>query len=318
MAEQGRRDEAGGVLARLSTRIAFWRRRGPVPRAPLVAPPPAPSVLPLRPPPPAPPPPAASEAPILWPPGRIAMVQRLFGEGFVAPGGAERARDVIRALGLDQTMSVLDLSGGLGGVGRLIARETGAWVTSVEADPALAALGMAMSTKAGLGRRAPVHPGDFAHPGVRPRTQNAVIAMERTFAVPEKRALFSGLRDLLKPEGYLTFTDYMLASPGADSPALARWRAAERIPPALGDPESHAALLRDLGFVVHVLADETAPFCARLVADFARFAEGLRVHRLAPEERRHVVGEAQEWLFRVAALDSGALRVYRVVARLPA
>jgi SAM-dependent methyltransferase len=261
-------------------------------------------------------PPPSSGPAVTWPAPRIAVIQRLFGEGFTSPGGADGARAIIKALGLDSTMSVLDLSGALGGMGRLIARETGAWVTSVEADNVLAAAGMEMSVMAGLAKKAPVIHGDLGNPGVRKKSQNAILAKERLYTVADKAALFSGLRDLLKPGGQISFTDYMLADAGAGGEALDNWCAVEPTRPHLLDPEAHRSILLDLHFEVRVIADITGEFCARLVKDFSHFADSLKHSPLTPEEKAWVVREARYWLHRVAAIDSGALKVYRVFAWL--
>jgi SAM-dependent methyltransferase len=261
-------------------------------------------------------PPSAPGPAVTWPAPRLAVIQRLFGEGYTSPGGADGARAIIKALGLDSTMSVLDLSGALGGMGRLIARETGAWVTSVEADAILAAAGMEMSTMAGLAKKAPVIHGDLGNPGVRKKSQNAIIAKERLYTVADKPRLFAELGTLLKPGGQISFTDYMLADAQAGGDALDKWCAVEPVRPHLLDPEAHRAILLDLRFDVRVVADITGEFCARLVKDFSHFADSLKHAPLTPEEKVWVVREARYWLHRVAAIDSGALRVYRVFAWL--
>src|SRR6056297_2504755 len=74
----------------------------------------------------------------LWSPARIAVAERVWGEGFVDPLSGEALRALVGPLGLDAAQSVLDLGAGLGGAARQIVRETGAWVTGLEPDPALA------------------------------------------------------------------------------------------------------------------------------------------------------------------------------------
>ena len=70
------------------------------------------------------------------------MVQRLWGDGFSSPGEAEHVMMLVKPLGLNETMGVLDLNPGLCGSTRVIADSTGAWVTGLEADADLAAAGM--------------------------------------------------------------------------------------------------------------------------------------------------------------------------------
>ena len=42
-------------------------------------------------------------------------MERMFGEGFTGPGGADLIRDLVKPLGLDSSMTVLDIGSGLGG-----------------------------------------------------------------------------------------------------------------------------------------------------------------------------------------------------------
>src|SRR5579864_1581873 len=46
----------------------------------------------------------------LWSATRIEVAEKLWGEGFIGPGGADYVPDLVKPLGLDKTMSVLDLS----------------------------------------------------------------------------------------------------------------------------------------------------------------------------------------------------------------
>ena len=58
---------------------------------------------------------AAAEPEINWSPARCEVVQRLWGDGFSSPGEAEHVMMLVKPLGLNETMSVLDLNPGLGG-----------------------------------------------------------------------------------------------------------------------------------------------------------------------------------------------------------
>ncbi len=76
----------------------------------------------------------------------------MWGEGFVTPGGEAVSDMLIKPLGLNKQMSVLDLSAGLGGRMRKATEETGASFTGLEPDPGIAKRGMEMSVKAGKGQ----------------------------------------------------------------------------------------------------------------------------------------------------------------------
>jgi hypothetical protein len=58
--------------------------------------------------------------PLVWPPERIALTDRLWGEGFTTPGGAEYVIDFIQLLDLSEKKSLLNVGAGLGGPTRSI------------------------------------------------------------------------------------------------------------------------------------------------------------------------------------------------------
>lgn len=91
----------------------------------------------------------------LWSASRIEVAEKIWGTGFVLPGGVELISTLIKPLGLNPAMTVLELGCGLGGATRCMAA-TGCWVTGLEASPFLAEQGMLRSTKAGLAKQAPV------------------------------------------------------------------------------------------------------------------------------------------------------------------
>ena len=252
----------------------------------------------------------------LWPAARISVIQRLFGEGYTSPGGAEAVEEMLKPLGVNETMSLGFIGGGLGGPGRFIATSANAWVTSYVNDPDQAEAGHQMSVKLGMEKRAPVVCADLQNLEVKPKSFNCVLAKERFFTVEDKAALFKQIATLLRDYGQLMFTDYMKAESGNGGEEMKKWRTFEPIPPHLIDIEETKALLTDIGMDVRISMDITGSFCHRLVQDFANLAGSIKDAPLTANEKKWVVMEAETWLHRVAAIDAGGLKVYRVYANL--
>ena len=53
------------------------------------------------------------------------------------------------------------------------------------------------------------------------------------FVVADKKGLFKGLRDALKANGQLLFTDFVLSEPGAEDAAVKSWKDKEAEAPTL-------------------------------------------------------------------------------------
>lgn len=251
----------------------------------------------------------------LWSAGRIEVAERLWGAGFSSPGGAEHISYLVKPMGLNPAMSALDLSAGLGGATRVMAQESGCWVTGLEASPLLAKEGMERSHMAGLDKRAPVEtydPERFSHS----KRVDAILYKEALFTVRDKDQLFDGMEAALKPRGHLLLTDYILG-PKPNRGVVAGWADKEPLEPNLWSLEQmqNAFAQRNLDLRIH--EDITDTHRHLILAALQEFTHVLEQYALAQETKLAVMDEIELWARRVAALDNG-LRCYRFYALKPA
>ena len=257
---------------------------------------------------------AAAEPEINWSPARCEVVQRLWGDGFSSPGEAEHVMMLVKPLGLNETMSVLDLNPGLGGSTRVIAESTGAWVTGLEADADLVAAGMEISVKAGMAKKAPIvlyTPPKIELDGT---AMDAVISKEALYAMPEKELLFEEIFKALKPTGQVLFTDYMLPAEDTASAGLDAWLAAERPTPRPWTKDQTVSRLTDIGFQVRVNEDITDQIKSLVIKSWAGLISGLKPGQVPREAALAIVLEAEIWCRRLALFDANELRCYRIHA----
>lgn len=104
------------------------------------------------------PPSPATPPPGAWTLPRLRVVEALWGEGFLLPGGAEEVLRLAVPLGLSAASSVLLLGVGSGGPSVRLAGDLGVWVHGHEADPFLAEMAARRIQRAGvaLAKRATV------------------------------------------------------------------------------------------------------------------------------------------------------------------
>src|SRR5215468_8660713 len=70
----------------------------------------------------------------------LKLLQIIWGEGFLSPGGPQAVREIVAGLDL-QGKSALDIGCGLGGLDEVLAGEFGAQVTGVDVAKLIAKLG---------------------------------------------------------------------------------------------------------------------------------------------------------------------------------
>jgi 2-polyprenyl-3-methyl-5-hydroxy-6-metoxy-1,4-benzoquinol methylase len=246
-----------------------------------------------------------------WETARLKLVQDLWGEGFSSPGDTEHILNMIKFFGLNPAMSVLDIGAGLGGATRTMTERFGVWVTGLEADSDLAEAGMALSTKAGMAKKAPIthfEPASFTY---KPKSIDCVFSKEFLFTVVDKPAFLREVENLMKPRGQFLFTDYVLNMAGQDSMALQKWRDQEPNEPHAWTAHDYKQALVDLHLEVRVMEDISRDFHKLVTHAWANYIRRLEGEGITPEDTPSLVDELELWTRRIQALESGDLRVFR-------
>ena len=255
--------------------------------------------------------PDAPEPP--WSLRRLALTHRLWGEGFILPGGSEEVLRLAAPLGLSAASSLLLLGCGAGGPARAVATLLGAWVAGFEADAALAAEATAVCARAGLGKRVRIDTWDPAAPDFPAHSCHHVLAFDpfQRLAAPP---LLDALAPALRPGGQITLLA-AVAEDGfdpaeEDAHTWLRLEAARAPPPRR---EAVARALADRRFDVRVTEDLSAAHMRQAVQAWRSLVRALReaADRPDPAQAALLVREAELWLRRVRLMRAGRLRWVR-------
>ena len=252
----------------------------------------------------------------IWSVDRVNLAEAIWGQGFHTPCGTDHLATLIKPLALDETMSVLNLGAGPGGIAHMIARTTGAWVTGLDADPVLAWAGMNRSLKAGLAKRAPIQAFNAERPEFDKR-YDAMVAKECFFTVHRKEELFAAIVQALKPRAQLQFTDYVLKHSAGGGTVLNAWRSGEPERPYPWTIAQIADRLRQLGCDIRITEDISDSHRSMILTAWDRLTTILP-HRKADDDFQELImQEGELWMRRIAALETGDLRIYRFYALGP-
>jgi len=257
---------------------------------------------------------AETPSPEEWTQARQEIVQKLWGEGFGTPGEAEHIKMLVKPLGLTAKQSVIDINAGLGGTSRVVAEDTGAWVTGLEAQNDLAAAGMELSVMGGMAKKAPIQYFEPPKIDLRGHTMDAMISKEGLYTLPEKEILFEEIYKVLKPIGQMLFTDYLLPKDDHMSPALEDWIATEHPTPIPWSVDQTVARLKDIGFEVRVSEDMTDSLKSLVLHGWKELVRDIKPGDLSRDAAGAMVGEAEIWCRRLALFEANDLRCYRIHA----
>lgn len=150
---------------------------------------------------------------------------------------------------------VADLCAGLGGPARYIAHRFGAIVTGIELTPARVAGAAELSRHVGLDGQVRVVEGNVMDLPLPDASQDAVISQEALLHVPDVARAFVEAYRVLCPGGRIAFTNWVIHRPLSEAQRQLLWDGMAAA--TLIGIEAHAGLLRDAGFEIEAVEDET-------------------------------------------------------------
>jgi ubiquinone/menaquinone biosynthesis C-methylase UbiE len=178
----------------------------------------------------------------------IAFLERMWGEGFLSPGGPEEVAELLEGVDLSGK-SVLDIGCGAGGMTLRLARDHRAGkVIGVDVEPPVCERARRLVAAAGLEARVDirqVEPGPIPLPD---ESQDFVVSKDAIVHIPDKEALARDIFRLLKPGGWFVASDWLIAHDGEPSPQMADYIAKEDLGFGMASPARYRRALESAGF----------------------------------------------------------------------
>jgi len=249
--------------------------------------------------------------------GMQALLQIVWGEGFLSPGGAQEVARVLEGQDISGR-SVLDVGSGLGAIDVLLVQQHhAAQVLGIDLEPALIAQARARVAGQGLGERiqfCQVSPGPFP---LADASFEVVFSKDSMVQIPDKPALFAEIRRVLVPGGLFVAGDWLRGGSGAYSPEMLEYFRLEGITYNLACAADTVAALRTAGFTDIEVRDRTdwyLELAKRELASMQAEWYPLMESRLGPQRAQHFVAN---WQQLVVVLARGELRPAHLKARSP-
>lgn len=249
-----------------------------------------------------------------WDDDRIAAVEALWGHGHVRPGGDTFTLNFVRPMALTPAMSIIDMRAGLGGSARALVDTFGLWIAGYEPVDALAAAGHERSIYAGMARKAPIQSYDPAGLELKEGRYDAAIAFELFSRIRDKTSLFQTVVRCLKEPGQIMFTEFALKQKGQPAPEITAWRDREPDVAELLTLQEYREMCEEAGLDVRICDDFSEDYRRVALLGWAEAVEQFRPGKQEPHVVAKMLDEAERWGSRLAAIDSGALRVIRIHA----
>jgi len=248
-------------------------------------------------------------------PELLAMLELIWGEGFLSPGGPAAVDEIVAGLDLTDKL-VVDIGSGLGGVDMHLARSHGSRVIGMEIEAPLVALGRERVAKAGLAGRVDLRhckPGPLA---LEEASVDVVFSKDSLIHVADKAATFRDYCRVLKPGGWLAMSDWMRGELPY-SKDMEYWFELEGLTYHMRPLGFYGEALADAGFTDVALRDTSESYRKLCDREYAQIKGPLNERMgelLGAEKRDHFV---ENWRAMNVVLQNGELRTGLVRARKP-
>jgi SAM-dependent methyltransferase len=249
--------------------------------------------------------------------GMLALLQIIWGDGFLSPGGADELERLLEGTDISGC-AVLDIGCGLGALDELlIARHRARSVVGVDIDPALLALMQERIERAGLtdrirGQRVDGGPLPFAEASF-----DVVFSKDSMVQIPDKPKIFGEVLRVLRPGGRFVASDWLRGGTGAYSPDMMEFFRLEGIAYNMATLEESAAALRAAGFVDVEIRDRHAWYLTLAQRELEAMEGPLKttiLSRIGAERAQHFI---DDWRQLVVVLKRGELRPGHMKATKP-
>lgn len=253
-----------------------------------------------------------------YPPQMIAMLEAVWGEGFLSPGGPEEVARVVG--GHDLTgLSVLDIGCGAGGIDLALVRDHGAgFVCGIDVEDSVLAHARRLVERAGMERRIglmkvaagplPLPPGVF----------DVVFSKDSIVHIPDKVALMAEVFRVLKPGGWFLASDWLIGAEGSPSPAMAAYIAAEGLDFGMASPARYQAAMAAAGFEAVETVSRNRWYREQARTELERLRGPVGVAAAEAVGADFVAVNVRIWERMIPVLDSGEHCPTHLRARKPA
>ena len=247
----------------------------------------------------------------------IGLLETLWGEGYLSPGGAEEVARVLAGLDL-AGRTVLDIGCGSGGITLALAADHGAArVVGIDVEGPVLEKARARAAGRGLADRVAfrrVSPGPLPFAD---ESFDVVFSKDAMIHIPDKEALFRDVFRVLRPGGWLAASDWLIRHDGEPSPEMKHYVAMEGLSCGMASPARYRRALEAAGFAEIALTDRNPWYREVARAELAQLEGPLYERAVAAAGKETVDHNIGTWRAMLAVLETGEHCPHHLRARKP-
>ena len=245
----------------------------------------------------------------------ITLLELVWGEGFMAPGGAGNIAKIVDGVDL-KGKRVLDIGCGTGGPAFILARTYGANVVGTDLEPHLIEIAKERAAKLALVEKIDfrvVEPGPLSFPD---SSFDCVVSSGAFTQIEDKLGMFKEVHRVLKLGGVFSCYDWM-KSEGEYSDDMLYWFKVEELTYAMETPERQEKILTEAGFVDVAITDASNWYREHVRLEYEKIRGELYPRMLelfGKEQSEHFV---ENWRAMMVVCEKHEMRQVYTRSRKP-
>ena len=244
----------------------------------------------------------------------VAIIQRMFGEEYLSPGGEAATDQLIELAKPDRETVLLDVGSGLGGAALRLAEKVGCSVTGLDLVESNVQTASATAERLGLTELVRFQQGDATDLPFDDNSFTMIWGQDAWAHVPDRALLLKECARVLAPGGRIVFSDFLLT--GREDDFYQTTLLPELACPSYETFEGYRGFLEDNGFVdiqAHDVSDQYASHYRQAMVrieearDWITERYSARVYNIVIEKNGYAI----------VAFDKGQIGGGHFTARLP-
>ncbi len=247
----------------------------------------------------------------------IALLEALWGDGYLSPGGPQEVARVVENAPVADAQ-VLDIGSGSGAIAiALVQDHHAAHVTGIDIEGPVCAAARRRVAQAGLSGRITilqVTPGPLPFDAT---SFDVVFSKDSIIHIPDKEALAADVFGVLKPGGWFAASDWLIAHDDNPSPEMAAYIAQEDLDFAMASPARYHRALTQAGFDNITLRNRNAWYTQVAREELARMSGPERPAWEAAHGADLIAESIITWTAMIKVLETGEHCPHHLLAQKP-
>ena len=247
----------------------------------------------------------------------ILFLEKMWGEGFLSPGGPEEVARLLE--GRDITgKTVVDIGSGAGGVTIALVRNHGAGkVIGLDVEEPVCTHARRKVDEAGLSDKIEIRQVEPGPMPLEDSSVDVVFSKDSIVHIPDKESLAKDAFRVLKPGGQFIVSDWLISHDGKPSPEMQSYIDAEDLDFGMASPSRYRKALEDAGFVDIELTNRNPWYQGVAKEELARLEGPERAAFVDAFNEEEIEAQTTTWRTMVVVLETGEHCPHHLRARKP-